>query len=550
MENLKKIPKIYWLLLMVAIIGSVNFFYSYGTVAGGGDESLVINSVLKFFRDFSLADKHETLLPGVIILYIPFIVLVLTAYLFLGLGNISQLKELIIIDTYKLTPYFRLVTVIFGIITVYLFYRICLEIFKKERLSLIASYLLTTSLLFVQQIHLAGAWMAQTMMILISVYYFLILLKKQKWCIWDFIISALLIVLSIEIEAVGLIAVVPFFLVCWQRRKDMKVRRWIINLSLFFLLIILGLIFFAYLNPVTFRLYSSTFNNATHLGLKETSYGRDIWGRILDPFWIMILVEPLLFGLALLGAIIACRKNKFLWRFFGLYAFFYYFVLGPLLGGVIERRLLPVIPVLALFAALFIDSLPKKIIYGSLLVFLINPLIFDAVLLKKGSIIEAQKWINENIPVNSSILDKCRFGLNENKEVLNKIAQNYPSFLTTERKYLLDNPALLANKKGYFVISDKEIINTLDAKKFQYLDICYLADRNKIKALEFLQNTKMVKIYDSTVNREETFGLDPFFLTNFSNNFKKSGLFSLFNAPYYGPSIEIYELKNEILKKR
>lgn len=537
--KIKQVPKIYWLLILVFLIGSAGIFYNYGRVAGsGGDEALVINSVLKFFRDFSLADKHETLLPVVIILYIPFIALVLAAYFFLGLGDISQLKELVIIDTYKFIPYFRLVTVIFGVITIYIFYKVCLEIFKKERTALIASYLLATSLLFVQRIHVAGAWLIQTMMILISLYYSLVLLKKQKWHIWDFVISAVLVVLATGVETVGLIAAVPFLLICWERRKEMTVSRWLVNLFLFSLLIVLGIALFAYLNPVTSGIYLSIFSKSTQLGLDQSVYGQNIWEKSLDPLRILILLEPLLFVLAFLGAIIAFRKNKFILSFFGFYTLIYYLVLGPILGGATaDCRLLPLIPALAVFAAIFVDLLPKKIIYCGLLIFLINPLLFDLALLKKGSVIEARKWINENIPADSRILDKCRLELNENKEVLNEIAKNYPPLLSSRRKYLLNNPALLAEKKGYFV-KDKDIIDVSDARKFQYLAICYFNDKNRTEALKFLQDVKKIKIYDSGL-----ISVDPFFLTNLSNP-KRSGLFSLFKPPYFGPNVEIYKLNS------
>jgi len=556
METLRKIPKIYWLLFLTALIGGINIFYNYGIVTGGSDETLVINSALKFFRDFSLADKYGTLLPGVIILYIPFIALTLATYLFLGLGNISQLNELVIVDTYKFAPYFRLVTVIFGIIVVYIFYKICLEIFKKQRPSLIASYLVATSLIFVQQIHLAGAWIAQTMMILISVYYSLILLKKQKWHILDFLISALLIVFSFEIEMVGLIAIVPFLLICWQKRKDMKVSQWIINLILFFLLIILGVIFFAYLNPVTFRLYLSIFDNANQLGLSQTVYGRGLWGRILDPFWILVLLEPLLFSLALLGMIIACKKNKFLWKFFGLYIVFYYLVLGPLLGGVFERRLLPIIPALACFAAVFIDFLidrydfgrVKKIIYFSLLIFLINPVVFDAVFLKKGTVVETRKWINENIPANAAIFDECRINLGKNKEILQTVFQNYPIFFTTRDRYLLDHPESDSSQKKYFLVDNDELVNLVNMvgrDKFQYLVFCYYnnydkSDREKFLN-PFLQRGK-TKIYDYPANNKYPFLSYIFHLIRF-NNYDNFGILALWRLPVYGPHFEIFKFK-------
>jgi len=550
MEKIKKIPKIYWLLLMVTIIGGAGIFGNYddnGLIVGGGIESASIGSVLKFFRDFNLADKYETLLPGVIILYIPFIAIVLGAYLFLGLGTVGQLKELAIIDTYKFIPYFQIATLIFGVIAVYVFYKICLEVFKRERTSLIASYLLATSLIFTQQLH-ASAWMLQTMVILISIYYSLLLLKKEKWRIWDFIISALLIIWAVEIETVGLIAIVPFFLVCWQRRRDMKISRWVLNLFLFFSPIILGIVFFAYLNPVTFRLYFSLFNKSSQLGLGETYYGLDIWGRFLDSFRILILLEPLLFVLALFGVIAAFWKNKFLLQFFGLYAFLYYLVLGPLLGGMAERRLLPIIPAFTAFAAFFINFLfekynshcARKIIYCGLLLFLVGPLIFNILFIRKGSATEARNWIYQNIPENSSILDKCRLELNENKEILNEIAQNYPSFFTTKRKYLLDNPSILASRKGYFVRTD-DIVNNSDDKKIKYLIICYFNNKEKIEALKFSRTIEKINLYNSAVTSINLFSL------TYPPDLKKpglSGLFSaLFNIPYFGPNIEIYELK-------
>lgn len=544
MEIIKKIPKIYWLLILTAVIGGIGVFYNYGMVTGGPDETLIVNSTLKFFRDFSLADKYDTALPGVIVSYIPFIAVVLASYLFFGLGGVEQLKELAAVDTYKFVPYFRIINIIFGLIAVYIFYRICLEIFKKEKLALVASYLLVTSLLFVQRIHLAGTWTLQIMTILISFYYSLYLLKKQKWHIRDFIISGILIIWGAEIEIIGLIALVPFLLVCWQRRRDMEIRKWFFNLSLFFFLIIFGAVLFASLSPAAFHKYF--FNEFLKINFGQADYVSAIGQNFLNPFREMILLEPMLFALAFLGAVFAWKKDRFLWFFFGSYAFLYYLVLGPLLGGMVERErvLLPLIPALAVFAAFFIDLLPKKVACGIFLIFLVNPLAFDAALLKMGSVVEARKWISENIPAESSILDKCWLELNEDKNALSDIAKNYPLFLTTKRKYLLANPALLEGEKRYFVFGYPDIVSALDAKKFQYLVVCSFDSGARAKALESLKNIKKIKIYASADKYEESFGINLFSLA-YSSNLKKYGLFSLIGVSYYGPGVEIYSLNYE-----
>ena len=289
MERLKKIPKIYWLLLFVAIAaGATGVFYNYGMIAGGLDESLKVGPTLKFFRDFHLRNEYSSYPPMALLLEVPLIALVFLGYLFLGIGDLSQLKELVIVDTYKLVPYFRFTTIIFGLVAVFVFYKICLLLFKKERPALIGAYLLTVSLLFVQQIHIAGTWVEQTMMILIALYYFLTLLNRKKWHIGVFVISALLIVFSVEIEPVGLIAIVPFFLIYFQKRKETGMKNEPFNLFIFFLTFVLGILLFIYIDPVTFREYFSFANQVASVGFKETIYSN----TAVEPLRLLSLLRP------------------------------------------------------------------------------------------------------------------------------------------------------------------------------------------------------------------------------------------------------------------
>lgn len=548
---MKKIPKIYWLFLFVFSAGLIGIFYNYGMIAGGVDESLKIQATLKFFRDFSLKNEYSTFLPMTILSTVPFAFLMAFFYFIMGVGGLNQLKELAIADTYKFVPYFRLVTIIFGLISIYVFYKICLLVFKRKKPAILASYFLATSLIFIQQLHIAGAWIQQTMMILLSIYYFLTLLKKEKWSVWVFIISALLIVFSFEIELVGLIAIMPFFLIYRQKRKEIKINNEVFKLFLFFSVIILSAIFFAYLDPATFWHYFSFAKKAANTGLGQTMYGQGIFGRFSGFFEILFYLEPLLFILFFCGLITAYKKDKFLFKIFGSYGLVYYLTLGPLMAGVVERRALPMIPVLAVFAAFFIDFLLekyktknfKKFLSMGLLIFLLNPILFDRALLKKSSYIETRDWITKNIPANASIFDMCWLEINENKEILGQIKDHYPNFFTTRRKYLLDHPDILESQKAYFVVRENEIAKNMKENNFQYLIVCYSDEEQKQNLLSGFQNMEQrKKIYDSLAGNKNFLAVDLFGLVKFSD-LKNSGLKQLFRLPlpYQGPHFEIYE---------
>lgn len=548
MERLKKIPKIYWLLLFVAFTGIVGIFYNYGMIAGGLDESLKVGPTLKFFRDFHLRNEYSSYPPMALLLEVPLIALVFLGYWLLGIGDLSQLKELVIVDTYKLVPYFRFTTIIFGLVAVFVFYKICLLLFKKERPALIGAYLLTVSLLFVQQIHIAGTWVEQTMMILIALYYFLTLLNREKWHIGVFVISALLIVFSVEIEPVGLIAIVPFFLIYFQKRKETGMKNEPFNLFIFFLTFVLGILLFIYIDPVTFREYFSFANQVASVGFKETIYGQGLLGRFFGFFEISFLLEPFLLILFFFGLLAAYKKDRFLFKIFGSYILVYYLILGPLTGGFVERRILLAIPALAVFSAFFLEHLItqyqnrgiKKFLYAGLLILLLNPILFNFALLKGSSYIKARNWVYKNIEANAFIRDDCWLELNENQEVLTEIRNDYPQLLTARRKYLLDNPHILSFQKGYFVVRESDIVKNMDKGRFQYLVLCYSNENEKQKLLSHFNGMNKKIIYSSLADKKSFAAVDLFSLINFSD-LKNFGIEKLLSASYHGPHFEIYQ---------
>lgn len=549
--SFKEFPKIYWLLLLVVLFGSVGIFYNYGMLTGGGtDEPSKINSTLKIFKDFDFSDKYSAFFPIVQISAAPFVFLMAFFYLFLGIGGVSQLKELSIIDTYKFVPYFRFITIIFGVIAVYVFYKICLEIFKKESLALIASYFLATSLLFVQQLHIAGSWMLQTAMILVSFYYFLTLLKKENWGVSVFIISAILIVLNVEIELVGLAVMAPLFLIYRRKRKEIKISKEALKLFVFFLAIFLGLALFASISLPTVKDYFSVFMKAKESGFSQTINNLSLYDRVFGFFKILLSFEPLLLILAVFGAITAFLKEKSYFRIFGSYFLLYYVTLGPVLGGLAERRALPLVPVLAFFSANFVGFLLdnhknlrlNKLFCAGLLIFLINPVSFDYNLLKPGSSREARNWIYKNIPADEIIKDDCWFELNENRAFINEIKDRHPLLLTSQRLYLSENSHLFDFRKSYFAVKESEISDEMESSAFNYLIICRFNEEQKENSLKQFDNAKKIKIYDSSEIFKSDANINLFALADFSS-LGNSGLFKLFKAGYYGPHVEIYKLK-------
>jgi hypothetical protein len=555
-KKIKKVPKIWWLLLLVFLTGSIGIFYNYAI--GNSDEGQILNITLKIFRDFSLSGNYSIQPPVSILLYLPFAGLMVAGYLIFGIGDLVQLKELVIVDVYKFLPYFRFANVIFGLITIYFFYKLCLLVFRRERSALIGAYLLATSLLFVENIHIAVAWTQQTMFIVIALYYYLRLLEKKEISAVDYAISALLVVLNFGVETVGLAVIVPFFLIYWRKRKEGAARNEVFGLLLFFSVIILGTCLLIYISPSAFQMYFKFFLRALNHGFSSNIYGQGITDRIFSFPKILLSFEPLLFVLAFLGAIVAFRKEKFYFVFFGSYFLVYYVALGPILGGVLEKRAVPVLPVLAIFAAFFIEFIlnkyrsvrTRKILYAALLIFMINPLIFGRLLLGKGSLIKAREWMLKNTPAKSSILDTCPLGLNENQAALNFIKEKTPNFLTTKRTYLLDHPDILNSSKNYFVIVEKGVAKNIGRDKFQYLVLCYYTDEEgkiseegKWAPADYFWDWKKTKIYDSLAGRPQFPTILVGLMVNYSN-WEKSGFFSLLDIPYYGPNIEIYALEN------
>lgn len=154
---------------------------------------------------------------------------------------------------------------------------------------------------------------------------------------------------------------------------------------------------------------------------------------------------------------------------------------------------------------------------------------------------------NKKYTCQSSIVDWCGLNLNQNQTALNFIKEKTPELLTTKRMYLLDNPDILNSSKNYFAMTEEDIVKKISKDRFQYLILCrFIDDNGKILKVNegqanYFRDTKKTKIYDSLFGHPQFYNVLVGLLVNYSD-WTKSGIFNLFNVPYYGSNVEIYTL--------
>ena len=89
-------------------------FMAFGRDTLSGDELHVVNSVLKFFRDFHFSDPYAYAFPVMTIIYVICLGLFFLGCLWVGvIDNVSDLENLVILSPEVFMPVFRLVTIIY-----------------------------------------------------------------------------------------------------------------------------------------------------------------------------------------------------------------------------------------------------------------------------------------------------------------------------------------------------------------------------------------------------------------------------------------------------
>ncbi|MBI4059672.1 glycosyltransferase family 39 protein [Candidatus Giovannonibacteria bacterium] len=378
-----------------------------------GDEATSIFGALKMMELKTLLpvlhlDEFKPLLyypPYLSYLYLPFFGLFLSfKFLFFG-GNLEEFKTLLIADPSALFLMARLLSAIFGVLTVWLVYKIGKNIFKSEAPALLSAGFLALSFLHVNFSHWARHWIPATFFFAL-VFYFLSRedFSPRRKYLWALAIAGLGAGINYQV------ALAAFFIVLWFLFYDRLSLRAHLKASWVYL----GAILFLGLAFLPFLLYPPGLVVSAESALSSAHAFAGFIGAYVFYLVKLLETEPVLLLFFVVGMVYLFRDQR---GYFGaaggfvlLYvAVFYFFFF------IVERYILMLYPILALGAGwglyrLYLSSAPKfkpaVLALGALsfLFMLAVSLRLDFILLKNDTRLEAIRWVKINVPERSKVV--------------------------------------------------------------------------------------------------------------------------------------------------
>lgn len=561
---------IIFILVYFLLAGSVGIFFNYGLFNTVGDESPLLSSTLKMIAEHSLRPDYPSFyhLPFAVYLYLPFFVIALGVMYLSGM-SIGAIEKFGAIDFAKFLPLARFISVLVGCASIYLLYRIAIKIFKSKRISLLAAFLLSTSLMFFQMAHLARIWLPQVFTILLAFYILVCLYEKEKIRIINYILAGLGVGLSFGTHLIGIIIYVPFLVIHYYKNKGHGFLNIFLKNNYFWsanLIFILIYFLVYYLNPYGLNHYAGglipkifqLFPSVGTVVQEKAFIGgvsgvSNFFGSV--KYFIIVLwqYEPLLFLISSLGfVLIFLKKRNYFYIFFSF--IIAYFILISLTNSREPRFILPIIPFMALAGSFGLVYLSNKIKNNKIVIsltmvlcflFLFTPILWDYRFSQASTRLEAAKWIYANLAPGESIINlDATLELNENRKSIEDIAK-YSDFLTKKRVYLLaldDKDFPQPNYYIFFYYHYKQLPEEIITNKFNYLIISWYNKNELVDSLLLLdkfkyeKNPVLIRRFPEGAN-ENSRGMD------LAGNMENP-LINLLNLKQNGPVVDIYKIEN------
>lgn len=555
--------------ILIFFIGTVvtGIFFNHSIPNTIGDETVLMASTLNMIAEPSLRPDYPTMyhMPFATYIYLPFFVVLLVFLRISGLfTSLEELKSFGIVHYAELLPMARFISVLLGAASIYLVYKICDKLFNNKFISLTASFLLSTNLMFVYLAHFGKVWLPQIFVILLTFYFIIGIYQKTQPQFRDYFKVALLTGISFGTHFIGILIYFPFLTVHYLRNKNRKLREIFITNKLFWLsnlIVVILLPFIYYLNPYGFINYTQRSSRAATSILNESISLGDTHANFWQGFsgYGQVLFEygPLLTILFLLGLVPLFLQKRNLFFIFGSFILGYYFVIGPVIGSThFEPRFIsPIIPFMAIISAYGIyyfyksNFVGKKIKIILLFIlfssFLYSPILLDYKLIQPSSMISAQKWIYNNLSQESKIINFYNYlPINENRETIEDTKQYNTYFFTRKREYLLSIDDADYPKPNYYVLIPpnyrgrgdipEEILN----REFDYALIAWWHKDDYVSALKVAQpfgvkEENLVKIFPPGAT-PDSFSMNTENMRNPFRNLRKLN--------HIGPIIAIYKL--------
>jgi len=328
------------------------------------------------------------------------------------IGSLQSLNDLTIRQVYLVG---RFTSVLFGVGNVFLVYLIAQRMYSKK-VGLLAALFLSFSLLHVRYSRVIRPDIPMAFLITLSFLFIYLIYEKGKTR--DYVLAAIFTGLSAGTKYTGIILIVVIFLAHLLHTIDSKkgVARIFFDKRLFLVVGLVVLTFFL-ATPyglVQFAKLSRAVVGWSSGGLSEVTANQPAevssWVYYITRSLNHSLGYPLaIFSLAaIVYGIFTHREKDIVLISFPL---LYYFIISSFTRHG-DRYILPLVPFLAIIAAMFLMEIVSRItlsgnkrsvilaIAAFILVFLpgIKVIRYAQLMSEKGTRIEAKDWINENIP--------------------------------------------------------------------------------------------------------------------------------------------------------
>jgi len=555
----------YFIVLILIFFISLNLvgiFYNYPLAFTVGDEIPIMATVLKMIDYHTLRpdfpSNYHMAFP--VYIYLPFYIILLVFLRLSGLfTSIDAIKQMGIMDYGELLPMARFISVILGVVSIYLVYKICRKIFSNNFIPLAASFLLSTSLMFIQMSHFGRVWLPQIFTILLAFYFIINLYLKESARLKHYLLSAFFIGISFGIHFVGLLIYFPFLIVHYLKNKNRGFKNVFVKNKNFWLANLIILIFspiLYYLNPYGFINYGSrVLNKFFSLGtIENIASSGNFFAKISYYSKILWEYEPILIILFVPSLVLLWFKKRNLFYIFSSFIFGYYIIISLIIGGE-PRFILPIIPFMAVIVAyglyyLYKSSLINKKIRILLLIvlfssFLYLPLLWNLKFIQPSTRILAMNWVYRNLPVGAKIINLDAYlTLNKDRQTIENLKKYNIRFFTKKDDYLLTADDRDYPKPNYYILDshylDKVAEDFPKRNKFQYLIIHWWDEQQreeqleKISRFDFNNLVLATKFYpvDGVIN-----------ITDLAGNMRYPfSLLSKLNKT--GPYIEIYQIES------
>lgn len=397
-QNIKRDRYLLLALALAFILRTTNPTFGSPSLYISNDEAIAHLSALNMIaQETPISIANYTPLGAYI--QIPFLITSFFAMKILGLVNNAADFELFLLTHegyFLFIP--RLISGLFGSLTIFLIFKITRELFKERRIAICAAFLSAVSFNLVQISHFGRPWAPALFFMALGLF---LVLKNRVF------LSYSSIAIAFGFHQVGLFFLPLLFLM--TKRK--------ISLGTFGSIILSAtlMIFFSSLTLKT-GVIESILNGQsfirTHVLITDFLAGnfdivdsaiRTFKNNIVQNFIVnLFLTDGVIFIFAMLGIFKYCRANNILLSL-TLY-FLIYFLFAALFFHPLVRYLLPLWIILIPFAARSISNLKKtSLIIGLILVASINSVWWNILYSKIPTFIQARDWIQNNIPDNVSI---------------------------------------------------------------------------------------------------------------------------------------------------